>query len=267
MRKVKVAAALASVLTAGLLSGALSRPGRLALEEYTAKQAVEMQLVSAPAVTATIEATAVITTTAESQETTTLSETAATEDDSASKSESTATTTATTQEIIAETTEILTAPTEVLPQNLSMDAILGATENTTKTTAADTTAAAASSETTTATKTAEKGLPITESEYIMLCNVVGHEYGSDFVSVADKALVVEVIMNRVNSPLFPNTIYEVLTQPGQFDGLSYLVHLGKLSPAVTDSVKEAVDLYFADPSKFQHGYFYFTGDGERNYFR
>ncbi len=61
-------------------------------------------------------------------------------------------------------------------------------------------------------------LPITESERVMLCNLVGREYGSDYVPITEKAKVVAVVMNRVNSPLFPITIYEVLTPPYQFSG-------------------------------------------------
>ena len=61
-------------------------------------------------------------------------------------------------------------------------------------------------------------IPITDEEYIILCNAVANEAGSDWISVYDKARVVEVIMNRVHSSLFPNTIYGVLAQPFQFEG-------------------------------------------------
>ncbi|MBP3309475.1 MAG: cell wall hydrolase [Ruminococcus sp.] len=110
-------------------------------------------------------------------------------------------------------------------------------------------------------------LPITDSEFIMLCNVVGHEAGSYWISEYDKALVVEVIMNRVNSPLYPNTIYGVLTQPYQFSGCESYVNLGTFSHHVTENVKNAVRLYFSEPESFTHGYFSFYGDGYRNYFR
>ena len=92
----------------------------------------------------------------------------------------------------------------------------------------------------------------------MLCNVVGHEYGSDWVPEAEKALVAEVVMNRVNSPQFPNSIYT---------GLEYLVEMDHMSSYVTQSVRDAVDLYLSNPSQFQHGYLFFNGDGYRNYFR
>lgn len=110
------------------------------------------------------------------------------------------------------------------------------------------------------------GITVTQSEYYMLCNVVAHEYGSDWVSEYDKALVVEVIMNRVNSPKYPNSIYEVLTQPYQFSGMQSYITLGGFSTQVTESVKAAVDLYLSDPSQFDHGYYSFWGDGYKNHF-
>ena len=109
-------------------------------------------------------------------------------------------------------------------------------------------------------------LPITDEEYIILCNAVANEAGSDWISVYDKARVVEVIMNRVNSNLFPNTIYGVLAQPFQFEGSYSYVNLGTYSSIVTDKVKEAVDLYFSSPESFSEGYYYFYGDGYQNYF-
>lgn len=110
------------------------------------------------------------------------------------------------------------------------------------------------------------GITVTQSEYYMLCNVVAHEYGSDWVSEYDKALVVEVIMNRVNSPKYPNSIYDVLTQPYQFSGMQSYITLGGFSTQVTESVKAAVDLYLSDPSQFNHGYYSFWGDGYKNHF-
>lgn len=107
---------------------------------------------------------------------------------------------------------------------------------------------------------------ITESEYIMLCNCVAYEYGADWIDVAEKAKVVEVIMNRVYSNQFPSTIYEVLTQPYQFSGIWNYVNLGTYSNKVTESVKAAVDYYFANPDLYNHGYIRFEGDGQRNYF-
>ncbi len=112
----------------------------------------------------------------------------------------------------------------------------------------------------------EPVLSITDEEFIILCNAVAHEAGCYWIDEYDKAKVVEVIMNRVNSPLYPNTVLGVLTQPYQFSGSSSYVYLGTYSSHVTDSVINAVQLYFNEPSSFAHGYFGFYGDGYRNYF-
>ncbi|MBQ9895626.1 MAG: cell wall hydrolase [Ruminococcus sp.] len=116
-------------------------------------------------------------------------------------------------------------------------------------------------------ETTDNALPISDSDFILLCNVVGHEAGSYWISEFEKACVVEVVMNRVKSPLYANSIYGVLTQPGQFSGCYSYVNLGKFSGYVTESVKNAVKLYFNDPSKFTQGYLSFYGDGRRNYFK
>ena len=73
-------------------------------------------------------------------------------------------------------------------------------------------------------------------------------------------------MNRVYSPRFPNSVYGVLTQPYQFSGSGAYVNLGTYSGYVTESVKNAVRLYFSDPSQFSQGYLSFWGDGTRNHF-
>lgn len=107
---------------------------------------------------------------------------------------------------------------------------------------------------------------ITESEYIYLCNTVGHEYGSDWVSLYDKACVVAVVMNRVNDGGWSggrtNNIYNVITAPGQFNP-SYATDY--YHSCVTQSCKDAVDYYFANQSIFPH-YTSFWGDGRTNHF-
>lgn len=104
--------------------------------------------------------------------------------------------------------------------------------------------------------------PITEYERILLSNLVANEYGSDYVPVSEKAKVVAVVVNRVYSPEFPNSIEEVLVQPEQFSG--YYVS-GYEWDIVTDSVREAVDYYFAHEYEFPN-YLYFEGDGTWNWF-
>ena len=112
----------------------------------------------------------------------------------------------------------------------------------------------------------ESSLPITDEEYVLLCNCVANEAGSNWIDVYEKGKVVEVIMNRVNSPLYPDTIYGVITAPYQFTGSENYAYLSTYSGYVTDMVKEAVELYFNEPSSFEHNYFGFYGDGYQNHF-
>jgi hypothetical protein len=158
------------------------------------------------------------------------------------------------------TPESVTAPIPPSTEDLSQT-----TENEEPTSTA-TTAPAEGSGTTEVSNIGSGWSAITDEEYIILCNAVANEAGSDWTSVYDKARVVEVIMNRVNSQLFPNTIYGVLAQPYQFEGSYNYINLGVYSDKVTDSVKEAVDLYFSSPQSFSEGFLYFYGDGFQNYF-
>lgn len=100
--------------------------------------------------------------------------------------------------------------------------------------------------------------PISDAEYVWLCNLVGHEYGSNWVPVAEKAKVVAVVMNRVNSPKFPNNIWSVLTAPYQFTGFSSY-GTGGYTRQVTQSVKDAVDYYFSHQDEFPN-WLYFDGN-------
>ena len=107
----------------------------------------------------------------------------------------------------------------------------------------------------------EKG----SADYIYLCNTVGHEYGSDWVAIEEKAKVAAVVVNRVNSSLYPNTIYDVLVQKYQFNP-SYAD--ANYHAVVTSSVKAAVDWYldigYADSNySWMHSYW---GDGTWNHF-
>lgn len=96
----------------------------------------------------------------------------------------------------------------------------------------------------------------TDREY--LSQLVAHEAGSDWISTYNKACVVAVVINRVNSSSFPNTVYDVLTQPGQFSGFWF-----GYSPS--QSCYDAVDYYFAHTNEFGN-ILYFYGDGYQNYF-
>lgn len=104
--------------------------------------------------------------------------------------------------------------------------------------------------------------PITEYERILLCNIVANESRSDWISIYDKACVVACVMNRINSPDFPNTIEAVLTQPDQF---SDYYASNCYYPTVTDACIQAVDYYFEHSNEFGD-YLYFEGNGEQNVF-
>lgn len=143
------------------------------------------------------------------------------------------------------------------------------TTSTTATTITTTTTTTTTTETTTEIPVVEvnNSINISDADYILLCNCVAHEAGATYISASEKAKVVEVIMNRVNSGSFPDSIYGVITQRSQFAGASGYANLGCYSNQVDDLVKEGVDLYLSDPSSYQHGYLYFHGDGKQNYFK
>lgn len=111
----------------------------------------------------------------------------------------------------------------------------------------------------------ENSTSISDSDYILLCNAVAHEAGSNWISTSEKAKVAEVILNRVNSGLYPDSVYSVLTQRGQFTGASSYVNLGDFSGKVSDDVKAAVDMAL-DVDYNNHGYAGFWGDGSQNHF-
>lgn len=219
-------------------------------------------------ITEYIESTATTTTIAEITTTETTETTAVTDDVYAvteilteSSVETVETTTTTSETVESTETETTTASTEAETSE--------ATETSTTITAYVITVNYNISEddtTTTVSDESASSLPITEQEYILLCNAVANEAGSNWISTYDKGKVVEVIMNRVNSSLYPNSVFDVISQPYQFEGSGNYVYLTTYSSYVTDDVKAAVDLYFNEPSSFTHNYFGFYGDGYQNYF-
>ena len=108
---------------------------------------------------------------------------------------------------------------------------------------------------------------ITDEERIYLCNTVAQEYGSDWVSLYDKACVVATVMNRVYDGGWtnglPSTVYNVLTAPYQYNP-AYAVPYYRSN--VTQSCIDAVEYYFEHQGDFPH-YTSFWGDGRYNYFR
>ena len=58
-------------------------------------------------------------------------------------------------------------------------------------------------------------------ELLLLARVMYSEAGSDWLSDEWKMAVGEVVLNRVASPEFPNTITAVIAQPRQYGNLAY----------------------------------------------
>ena len=74
----------------------------------------------------------------------------------------------------------------------------------------------------TPTPVVEKEIPTntnyTEEDLYWLSKAVAQELGSYWVPDWAQQWVASVVINRVNHPSFPNTIYDVLHQPGQYCG-------------------------------------------------
>ena len=107
---------------------------------------------------------------------------------------------------------------------------------------------------------------ITEEERIFLCNTVGTEWGSDWVSLYDKAMVVDTVMTRVDEGCWTNglesTVYNVLTAPNQYNPWYAEPYY---HDNVTQSCIDAVEYYFQHRDEFPH-YTSFYGDGVENHF-
>lgn len=107
---------------------------------------------------------------------------------------------------------------------------------------------------------------ITDYERQLLAEITCHEYGSNWVSTAEKAKIVAGVMNRVYSPAYPNDIYSVLMQDGQFHG-SWDGGHGYWPGCITPNEDSwaAVDYYFTHQSEFG-SWTSWSGDGQWNYF-
>ena len=62
---------------------------------------------------------------------------------------------------------------------------------------------------------------INYDDLVLLARVMYSEAGSEWLSDEWKMAVGEVVLNRVASPEFPNTIYAVIAQPRQYGNLAY----------------------------------------------
>ena len=127
--------------------------------------------------------------------------------------------------------------------------------------------------------TTDTVIAVTDYEYVILCNLVAGEYGSDWVSTYDKGAVVATVIHR----LWEGTrwtggqsasIYNVIAAPYQYDG-KYLS--GSYSSRVTQSCKDAVTYalnnmsaydYYTNPDGTSiYMINSFCGDGTYNWFR
>lgn len=64
-----------------------------------------------------------------------------------------------------------------------------------------------------------------QDDLYWLSRVVMNEMGSSWVSDEIQKMVASIVINRVNSPLFPNSIQEVIFQQGQYAGANYLSNI------------------------------------------
>lgn len=163
------------------------------------------------------------------------------------------TTTTTTTESTT-TTEITTTTTEKTTQK--------STTSKAKTTKEKTTTTTATTTETESTPQASAGLPITNAEFIMLANLVAHEYGANWVATAEKAKVVAVVMNRVRDKRFPNNVRSVILQRNQFCWVPDSYYWKR----TTQGCKDAVTYYFNHQSEFSTSINSFWGDGHKNHF-
>lgn len=85
----------------------------------------------------------------------------------------------------------------------------------------------------------------TDTEFDMLCSVVEAEAGD--YSYDQRVLVADTVINRVLSGQYPNSIYEVLTTPGQYDSVNNYYYPWRYpSDDTISSVESALNGY--DPS-------------------
>lgn len=120
---------------------------------------------------------------------------------------------------------------------------------------------------------AEPMYELNEEDVNILTNVVYGEARG--LNNLERSAVVWCILNRVDSDKFPNTIYEVITAPNQFEGYS---STRKASGEVWESCRELVIDVLIRYHKEKDGwgnvgrtlpndYYFFWGDGKHNHFR
>lgn len=85
-----------------------------------------------------------------------------------------------------------------------------------------------------------QGITITPEEIELLARLAWREARGE--KILGMRLVVEVVLNRVLSEHFPDTIYEVLYQPGQFAPSDGALELGDITPGEDqyEAVRQAI---------------------------
>ena len=68
---------------------------------------------------------------------------------------------------------------------------------------------------------------VTFENLLLLSKIIHAEAGSSWLTEEHRQMVASVVINRVNSPEFPNTVYEVVYQKGQYAlaGTRYFANL------------------------------------------
>lgn len=116
------------------------------------------------------------------------------------------------------------------------------------------------------------GVALSQNDKAWIAQVVMAEAGSQ--SQSEQIMVAEVILKRVASEKFPNTVAGVLCQSGQFETVASdgNVYRGSganrtlvIDEGVTDSCKEAVNIA-ASGSSLSGDALYFYGNGTNNVF-
>lgn len=82
-------------------------------------------------------------------------------------------------------------------------------------------------------------------ELMLLAKLIEHEAGSDCIGLEWRMCVGEVVLNRVASPEFPNSLEEVVFQPGQYAGVDSDAFRDLLDPGAL-SVEAALRLQQGD---------------------
>ena len=65
-------------------------------------------------------------------------------------------------------------------------------------------------------RTSQGSLELSENDIYYLSQLVYAEAGASWLTDHHQQMVASVVINRINSPLYPNTLREVIAQPGQY---------------------------------------------------